>query len=74
MCDIRYILELKLLVILDLELRLQVVCPELELYLRVLVAGDCLVLVDYRVRVARVERFGEDALGLAVASRAVQVE
>jgi cephalosporin hydroxylase len=71
LCDIWDVLKLQLLVVLDLELRLEVVCAEFELYLRILVASDCLVLVDYRVREAGVERLVEDALGLGVTARAI---
>jgi hypothetical protein len=71
LCDIWYILKLQFLVILNLELRFEVVRAEVELYLRVLVTSDGLVLVDYGVREAWVERLVEDAAGLAVAARAV---
>jgi cephalosporin hydroxylase len=71
LCDIWDVLKLQLLVVLDLELRLEVVCAEFELYLRILVASDGLVLVDYRVREAGVERLVEDALGLGVTARAI---
>jgi hypothetical protein len=71
LCDTWYILKLQLLVILDFELRLEVMCAEVELYLRVLVASDGLVLVDYGICEAWVERLVEDAVGLAATARTV---
>lgn len=74
LADIRYVLELQLLVELDLQLRFQVVCAEIEFDLRVLVACDGLLFVDDRVGEAWVERVFEDALMFAVAAWAVQIE
>lgn len=72
--DVGYVLELQLLVILNLELRSQVICSKVELDLGILVAGDSLLLVDYGIGEAGVERLLEDTLVLAVAAGAVEVE
>lgn len=59
----------------DLELRLEVICAEIEFDARVFVACDGLLLVDYRICTGRVERVFEDALSLVVAiSGTVEVD
>jgi hypothetical protein len=55
LADVGNILQLQLLVELDLELRLEIICAEVELYLRVLVSGDTFILIDDSVCEARVE-------------------
>tara|TARA_R110002003_G_scaffold40_7_gene2670 strand:- start:7575 stop:7862 length:288 start_codon:yes stop_codon:yes gene_type:complete len=72
LADVGYILQLQLLVELDFELRLEIICAEVELYLRVLVSGDTFILIDDSVCEARVERVVEYAL--LVSARPVEVE
>jgi hypothetical protein len=74
LCDFCYVLELQLLIELDLELGLEIIGAEVELYFRVLVADDLLFFVDDGVCEVGVEGVIEDLLGFAVAARAVEVE
>ena len=62
----RDLLEVELLIELNLELRLEVVCAEVEAYLRVFVACDGFLFIDYGVGEGRIEGVVEDALGFVL--------